>query len=277
LRPHQQVDQVATGPERSEPEQPDTALTGSERTETEHADIEQSDSDLTDSDLTDSDDHPDATRQTLLSEAIGGPRGLVDSGLPAIVFVIANAIGGLTPAIAAAIAVGVVLVAIRLFRKETLQQAIAGFFGVALAALVAARTGHATGFFLPGILYQAVLAVLSVVSLLVGRPYVGYLMAALDPKYAQWRESRPMRRAMALATVLWGLIFAVRAAVQGVLYVHDRVGWLATAKIAMGWPLFAVGLGATYWLTRRASPSPDGSAERAADRPLPQPSDEEVS
>jgi hypothetical protein len=180
----------------------------------------------------------------------------------------------------------VVLVAIRLFRKETLQQAIAGFFGVALAALVAARTGHASGFFLPGILYQGVLAVLSVVSLLVGRPYVGYLMAALDPKYADWRESRPMRRAMGVATVLWGLIFAVRAAVQGVLYAHDRVGWLATAKIAMGWPLFAVGLGATYWLTRRATASPDGSAERSADEPLPRrrspgpeprPSDEEVS
>lgn len=202
---------------------------------------------------------PAEQRQTMLREAIGGPRGLVDSGLPAIVFVIANAVGGLTPAIVAAVAVGVVLVAVRLYRKETLQQAIAGFFGVALAAVVAARTGHASGFFLPGILYQVVLAVGSVVSLVIGRPYVGYVLGAFDPKYAHWRSSRPLRRAMAVATVLWGLIFAARAGVQGFLYLNDRVGWLATAKIAMGWPLFAVGIAFTYWLARRAHP--DGVGE----------------
>jgi hypothetical protein len=197
---------------------------------------------------------PAEQRQTMLSEAIGGPRGLVDSGLPAIVFVIANAIGGLTPAIVSAVAVGVVLVIVRLYRKETLQQAIAGFFGLALAAFVAYRTGQASGFFLPGIIYQAVLAVAAVGSLIINRPYVGYLLAALDPKYAGWKDSRALRRAMAVATVLWGLIFAVRAVVQGFLYLHDRVGWLATAKIAMGWPLFAVGIAATYWLARRAAP-----------------------
>jgi hypothetical protein len=170
------------------------------------------------------------------------------------VFVVANAIGGLTPAVLAAVAVGAVLVVIRLYRKESLQQAVAGFFGVALAAFIAWRTGHASGFFLPGILYQVVLAVVAVISLVVGRPYVGYLLAALDPKYAHWRSSRPLRRAMSVATVLWGGIFAARAVVQGILYLNDRVGWLATAKIVMGWPLFAVGLAVTYWLARRAAP-----------------------
>ncbi len=194
-------------------------------------------------------------RQTMLAEAIGGPRGLVDSGLPAVVFVIVNALGGLTPAIVAAIGVGLVLVVVRLLRKETLQQAIAGFFGLALAAFVAARTGKASGFFLPGIIWQVVLGAMALISLLVGRPYIGYVLAALDPKYAHWRESRPLRRAMAAATVLWGGIFAARAVVQGILYLNDSVGWLATTKIAMGWPLFAVGLAATFWLARRASPA----------------------
>jgi hypothetical protein len=204
---------------------------------------------------------PTTPQRTALAEAIGGPRGLVDSGLPAIVFVIVNALTGLSAAIAAAIGVGVLLVVVRLYRKETLQQAVAGFFGLALAAFFAYRSGQASGFFLPGIIYQAVLAVTAVGSLVVGRPYVGYLLAALDPKYADWKQSRPLRKAMAIATVLWGLIFAVRAVVQGFLYLHDRVGWLATAKIAMGWPLFAVGLAATYWLARRAAPDVEAEAE----------------
>jgi hypothetical protein len=195
-----------------------------------------------------------AARQTALAEAIGGPRGLVDTGLPAIVFVVANALGGLTPAILSAVGVGLVLVVVRLYRKETLQQAIAGFFGLAIAAFFAWRTGEASGFFLPGIIYQVLLAVVAVISLVVGRPYVGYVLAALDPKYTHWRSSRPLRRAMSVATVLWGGIFAARAVVQGFLYLNDRVGWLATAKIVMGWPLFAIGLAITYWLARRAAP-----------------------
>jgi hypothetical protein len=194
--------------------------------------------------------------RSMLAEAIGGPRGLIDSGLPAIVFVIVNAATSLAPAIWAAVGVGVVLVIVRLFRKETLQQAVAGFFGLAIAAIVAARTGTAQGFFLPGILYQALLTVLSIVSLVIGKPYVGYVMAAFDPRYSHWREDPRLKRAMALATVLWGGIFCVRTIVQGLLYLSAHPGWLAVAKIAMGWPLFALGLAVTYWLARRAVAEP---------------------
>src|SRR5690242_6130011 len=41
---------------------------------------------------------------TALAAAIGGVRGMIDSSVPAVVFVIANAIGGLRDAIIAAVA-----------------------------------------------------------------------------------------------------------------------------------------------------------------------------
>ena len=47
---------------------------------------------------------------------MGGPMGMVDSGLPVVVFVIANAIAGLGWGIGAAVASGVVIAAIRLAR-----------------------------------------------------------------------------------------------------------------------------------------------------------------
>ena len=186
-----------------------------------------------------------------------------------------------------AIALGVdrTVLELRMYTREKEAVFFSFLFPILLLALfslifsgqfegAAAETGMtAGGFFLPGILQQIALVVLAVVSLAIGRPYVGYVLAALDPKYAHWRESRPLRRAMAKATVLWGLIFAIRAIVQGFLYLNDRVGWLATAKIAMGWPLFAAGLavvvsrwGGIRGTSRRRTPWGTDGPERPAAR-----------
>jgi Protein of unknown function (DUF3159) len=194
---------------------------------------------------------------TMISDAIGGPRGMLDTGIPAVIFVVVNAASSLTPAIFAALGFGVLLVALRLARKQPIQQALAGFVGIGIAAFVASRTHSAKGFFLPGILYQAVLAVAAVVSLLLRRPLIGYVMAAIDARYAHWRSSPKLLRAMSQGTIIWGLVFLFRAVVQGLLYLADRPGWLAAVQLAQGWPLFAAALAATYALARRAGGDPD--------------------
>jgi hypothetical protein len=216
-------------------------------------------------------------RSTMLADAIGGPRGLIDSGLPAIVFVIVNAAAGLTPAIYAALGFGVLLVVVRLIRREPIQQAISGFFALGIAALFASRTHSAKGFFLPGILYQAVLAVAAAISIVIRRPYIGYVMAALDVRYARWRREPALLRAMTWATVIWGGVFLVRAVVQGLLYWADHPGWLAVVKIAMGWPLFAGALALSYLLARRAAetlpPAPPVDLAKRAPEPAREPID----
>jgi hypothetical protein len=202
-----------------------------------------------------------ARSSTFLADAIGGPRGMLDTGIPAVVFVIVNAISSLHPAIYAAIGFAVVLLAIRLVRREPVQQALAGFIGVGIAALVAARTGTAKGFFLPGIISQALLTVAAFTSLVIRRPYIGYVMAGLDPRYAKWRETPALLRAMDLATIVWGSVFLLRTLVQGLLYLADRPGWLAVVQLIMGWPLFALALATSYWLARRAAPAGEDAAE----------------
>jgi hypothetical protein len=196
-----------------------------------------------------------AGRSTFLADAIGGPRGLLDTGIPALVFVIVNAASSLTPAIFAALGFAVVLLFVRLVRRQPVQQAFAGFIGVGIAAFVASRTHSAKGFFLPGILYQAALTVAAAVSLAIRRPYIGYVMGALDPRYAHWRSNPRLLHAMDLATIIWGTVFLLRTVVQGLLYLADRPGWLAVVQIIMGWPLFAAALALSYALARRAAPS----------------------
>lgn len=198
------------------------------------------------------------TRPALV-EAMGGKRGLVDSGLPAIVFVFVNSVvaafadrdTGLRAALFAAVAVGAGVVVLRLVRRETLQQALSGFFALGIAVFFAARSGEARDFFLPGILTNVAYAAAFVVSAAIARPIVGYVYAAVDGLPAAWREDRRLRRVFAVATLGWALVFASRAAVQGTLYAMDRPGWLAAARLLMGWPLTILAVAATVAWVRR--------------------------
>jgi hypothetical protein len=47
-------------------------------------------------------------------------------------------------------------------------------------------------------------------------------------------------------TLAWAALFAFRAAVYGVLIATGRVGWLAAASVAMGWPAFGLWMFLSY-------------------------------
>ena len=76
-----------------------------------------------------------------LLEALGGPQGLADSSIPALAFVLVYTFNGNELNVAAWVAVGIgaVITVIRLLRRESLQFAVAGFVGVAIAAFIASR------------------------------------------------------------------------------------------------------------------------------------------
>jgi hypothetical protein len=77
----------------------------------------------------------------------------------------------------------------------------------------------------------------------------------LDPtpgSQVQWHRRPPLLRAYALATAGGLAVFLARAAVQTALFRENATGWLAVAKIAMGYPLFLLALGFAYWIVTRA-------------------------
>jgi hypothetical protein len=199
-----------------------------------------------------------------LVEALGGKRGLVDSGLPAVVFVFVNSVvqvfadrdTALRAALGAAVLGGVLTIVVRVARKEPLQQAVSGFLGLALAVFFAARSGEARGFFLPGIWINVAYGSAFLVSALVGRPLVGAVYAAVDGLGNRWHTDPRLRRVFALASVGWALVFGSRAAVQGVLYVLDRPGLLAAARLLMGWPLTIAAVALTVAWVKRARTQP---------------------
>lgn len=207
-------------------------------------------------------------------EQLGGIKGMVDSGLPIVVFVVVNATTGLRWAIWAAVAAAAAVLLVRLVRREPVQFAVSGFIGVAFAAFLAHRLGRAEGFFIPGIVLNAGYFTAFAVSVLIRRPLVGVVWTYLDSGTQDWRHQPALRRAYTQATLLWIAMYAAKTAVQGLLYLNEQPGWLAVAKLAMGYPLFAVVVAGTLWLVRRAKRQmvdEDGTTSSVAPRVESQP------
>lgn len=195
-----------------------------------------------------------AGKETLLAQ-MGGPMGMLDSGLPVVVFVIVNLIAGLTPGIVAALASGVLIAVIRIVRRKPVAQAIGGLFAVGVAAYIAYRTGSARGYFAFGIWTQALYGAAFLLSIVVRWPLIGLLWEGLNGRGTAWRANRSLRRRYDAATVVWVAVFALRFGVQQWLYDKgdDVIGWLAAARLGMSYPLFIVAILATVVIVGSAS------------------------
>nr|WP_137354925.1 DUF3159 domain-containing protein [Nocardia farcinica] len=191
---------------------------------------------------------------------MGGFSGLIYSTVPVVVFVPVNTFAGLTVAIWAALGAAAAILVWRLIRRDPLQPAVSGFIGVGICAFIAWRMGEAKGFFLFGIYTSLVYAGVFLASILVRRPLVGVIWGALNGHGSVWRTDRTLVRLYDLATATWALVFGARYLVQSELYDSDHTGWLAAARIGMGWPLTAVAFAVTIWAVRRAGHLPTRSA-----------------
>jgi hypothetical protein len=185
-------------------------------------------------------------------QQVGGASGLLYASLPSVVFGVADAVTGLHTAVALAVGAGAVIALLRLLRKEPVQPALSGLLGVVIAAFIAYQTGDAKDYFLVGIWGSFVLALVFFASVLLRRPLVGVIWGALSGSGQAWRADTSARMGYDIATLALVAVFAARFVVQNWLYGQDATGWLAFARIAMGYPLTAVALVVVVWAVRRA-------------------------
>jgi hypothetical protein len=119
----------------------------------------------------------------LVLEQLGGWRGMVDATLPTIAFIVANSLDGLRTGIWTALGAALLVFLLRLVRRETVQQAVSGLFAVGVAVAIAAFTGQARDFYMPGIIRNAGLALILLGSVAVRRPLVGVIAEFLAPSH----------------------------------------------------------------------------------------------
>ncbi|CAA9463568.1 MAG: PROBABLE CONSERVED INTEGRAL MEMBRANE ALANINE AND LEUCINE RICH PROTEIN [uncultured Solirubrobacteraceae bacterium] len=207
----------------------------------------------------------DPSRPPPLAEAVGGPLGMAETSLPAVAFIVAYGVSGSDTDVAAAVAVGLALVlsVARLVKRESPRHALSGLIGVGFAAFIAARSGRAEDFFLPGLLLNAAYAAAFVVSIVVRRPLVGLIVGQLDGSASGWQIDRSRMRAFTKASWMWAGLFVLRLAVQVPLYLAGAVVALGVARTAMGLPLFALAIWLTWLMVRRTPTQAPASAGAA--------------
>jgi len=189
----------------------------------------------------------------LLNKAIGGWRGLIDSALPSTLFILIFVFQkNLNNALIASLVLGGVLLIIRLFERKSLTQVFSGFLGLSISVFLTWRTKDASNFFLTGIVTNGIYGFSLLISVLIRKPLIGYLVGSLVGDTSGWLKHPLLVRAYTTVTWLWVAVFGLRLLVQIPLYLNDNIALLGTVKIFMGWPLYLFAVWLTYQIVQTA-------------------------
>ena len=189
-----------------------------------------------------------------LSAALGGRRGMLEGAVPTVGFTVCwITTHDLPLALGLGAGLAVLLLVVRVVQRQTPQFVLNSLFGIGIASLFALRSGEAQDAFLPGIIYNAVYAVILTGTVIVRWPLVGFLIGSVTGDPTSWHRDPALVRLCSRLTLLLALPCVLRVIVQYPLWLggEDMVGWLGTAKIALGWPLQVAALAAMLWVLGR--------------------------
>ncbi|MFI1962636.1 DUF3159 domain-containing protein [Streptomyces pathocidini] len=207
-----------------------------------------------------------AVTEAALFEAFGGVRGLVETTVPGLVFILIYTINkDIHFSAIAALVLSVALGVARLVRKDTLKHAFSGVFGVAFGVVFAMMTGNAKDFYLPGMLYTLGLALAYTVTAAAGVPLLGLILGPVFKENLSWRTRNPGRkRAYTRASYAWGLILLAKSAILFPLYWWADTTQLGWVLIALKIPPFLLAVYLTWIFLAKAPPPIDVFAEMEA-------------
>jgi hypothetical protein len=217
-----------------------------------------------------------------LAALLGGRRGALDASLPAVGFIAGWLLAGWLAPDSSPIAVGCVgalavalaVAIVRLVpgvggrrpptaepikpsstgRGSPARAALIGLAGVAVAAVVALRTGRAVDFFLVQVLSNAASALAWASSIVVRWPLLGLVVGAVLGQRTRWRRDPALLRAYLRASWVWVGQYLVRLTIFVPLYLADQVVALAAARVLLSWPLITACLAISWWVLRRSLP-----------------------
>ena len=207
--------------------------------------------------------------------AVGGWRGVLESAVPILVFVVILAVAptALTTALVASLTVSGVALLARLAqrgRRRNLKQVAGGALVTVLSAAWAWRSGQASNFYATGLVINAVCLLAFLGSLLLRRPVIGMLMELWHPTSggdaespspasgSSWRTDPAragIRRRYAIATGVLAAVFVLRLLVEVPLYLAGEaaLGALGVSRVVLGLPLYGLGIWFAWLIVQPSS------------------------
>ncbi|MCT1479059.1 DUF3159 domain-containing protein [Microbacterium sp. p3-SID336] len=207
-----------------------------------------------------------ASTHRVVWSAMGGWRGILESVVPSLAFVVLFTLRPEPLLLPLGVSVGLaaLFTVIRLVQKSPPSAALGGLIAAVAAAGLALWTGRGEDNFVPGLITNAVYGSVILVSALIGWSVIGIAAGFLMGEGTAWRADRRKRRAFFWLGIAWAALFFARLAVQFPLYLAGDVTALGTLKLVMGLPLFAPLIAVTWLVVRalypRASPEDEPAA-----------------
>jgi hypothetical protein len=170
----------------------------------------------------------------------------LDAIVPPLVFVIVNSMFGLTYAIIIALILSSTVGIYRLIRKQSGIYALGGSLGILLAGGFAFLADNASNYFLPGIITNAFVLLLSIVTLIIDKPLAAYASHLTRGWKLDWFWRKDVKPAYREVTFMWSLFFMIRTIIQVTLFLSDNVDALVWANTLMGLPVTVAVLVLSY-------------------------------
>jgi uncharacterized membrane protein len=160
----------------------------------------------------------------------------LDAIIPPLIFVIINGYLGLSIAIIVSLVIALVFFIYRVVSKQSFSYALFGLVGILLAGGFAFVANNATNFFLPDIITNGFILVLSIGSLIINKPIAAYLSHLTRGWTLAWFWRKDIIPAYREVTYMWTAFFLIRTIIQVVLFIGNDVNALLWTSTIMGLP-----------------------------------------
>lgn len=200
----------------------------------------------------------ESTTGGVVWKAMGRIRGVLESVLPSLVFVVVYTLAPEPLILSLGLSVGMaaVFTLVRLAQKSPPAAALGGLIAAGAAAALALFTGQGRDNFVIGLVTNGVYGTAFLVSALVGWSLIGLAAGFLMNEGTSWRRDARKRRVFFWLALAWAALFFARLGVQLPLYLANETTLLGTLKLLMGLPLFAPLVAVTWLAVRALYPAP---------------------
>jgi len=161
----------------------------------------------------------------------------LDAIFPPFVYLLVKGSFGLTMAVLASSILAFLFGLYRLTQKQNWFYALVGFIGVLTAGSLALIANNATNYFLPGIINNALILGLAIVSLVMDRPMAAYASHLTRGWSLSWFWLGSIKPAYREVTWIWTLFFLMRTGLQVFLFTQNDLTSLVWANTLLGLPI----------------------------------------
>lgn len=161
----------------------------------------------------------------------------LDAILPPFIYIFVNGKLGLMLAVGLASSTALGFGLYRVFKKQNWLYAFGGFVGVSLAGALALIADNASNYFLPGIISNALILLLAIISLVLDKPMAAYASHLTRGWKLSWFWLKSIKPAYREVTWIWTLFFLMRTSIQILLYTQNNINTLVWANTLMGLPI----------------------------------------